>query len=88
MASHKMNPDTIVEIMKDNEINKVNLSENCRSTMSALATSGIEVMIAVPNDQLEAMNDSGRAKKFVQRNLLDIILMAVLTLGKARLVYR
>ncbi|GJZ85565.1 RNA-directed DNA polymerase, eukaryota, reverse transcriptase zinc-binding domain protein [Tanacetum coccineum] len=48
--------------------------------MSALASSGIEVMIAVPNDQLEAMNDSGRAKKFVQRNLLDIILMAVLTL--------
>ncbi|KAI7731721.1 hypothetical protein M8C21_025254, partial [Ambrosia artemisiifolia] len=39
------------------------------STMSALAGSGIEVMIAIPNDQLALMNDYDRAKKFVQRNV-------------------
>lgn len=69
MASHKMDPKTVVQMMKDNGINKVKLFDAEQSTMSALAGSGIEVMIAIPNDQLAAMTDYARAKKFVQRNV-------------------
>ncbi|KAK9068564.1 hypothetical protein SSX86_012679 [Deinandra increscens subsp. villosa] len=69
MASHQMDPKTVVQMMKDNGINKVKLFDADQSTMNALAGSGIEVMIAIPNDQLAAMNDYGRAKKFVQRNI-------------------
>ncbi|KAJ9559003.1 hypothetical protein OSB04_013617 [Centaurea solstitialis] len=69
MATHKMDPKTVVQMLKDNGINKVKLFDAEQSTMSALAGSGIEVMIAIPNDQLLAMNDYGRAKKFVQRNV-------------------
>lgn len=69
MASHKMDPKTVVQMMKDNGINKVKLFDAEQSTMSALAGSGIEVMIAIPNDQLVAMGDYSRAKKFVQRNV-------------------
>lgn len=69
MATHKMDPKTVVQMMKDNGINKVKLFDAEQSTMSALAGSGIEVMIAIPNDQLDAMNDYDRAKKFVQRNV-------------------
>ncbi|XP_071720044.1 glucan endo-1,3-beta-glucosidase 8-like [Rutidosis leptorrhynchoides] len=69
MATHKMDPKTVVQMMKDNGINKVKLFDAESSTMSALAGSGIEVMIAIPNDQLLAMNDYSRAKKFVQKNV-------------------
>ncbi|XP_024960943.1 glucan endo-1,3-beta-glucosidase 8-like [Cynara cardunculus var. scolymus] len=69
MATHKLDPKTVVQMLKDNGINKVKLFDAEQSTMSALAGSGIEVMIAIPNDQLLAMNDYGRAKKFVQRNV-------------------
>ncbi|CAH1435073.1 unnamed protein product [Lactuca virosa] len=69
MATHKMDPKTVVQMMKDNGITKVKLFDAEQSTMSALAGSGIEVMIAIPNDQLLAMNDYSRAKKFVQRNV-------------------
>ncbi|KAI3743307.1 hypothetical protein L1987_61014 [Smallanthus sonchifolius] len=69
MATHKMDPKTVVQMMKDNGINKVKLFDAEQSTMSALAGTGIEVMIAIPNDQLADMNDYSRAKKFVQRNI-------------------
>ncbi|XP_076890768.1 glucan endo-1,3-beta-glucosidase 8-like [Bidens hawaiensis] len=69
MATHKLDPKTVVQMLKDNGINKVKLFDAEQSTMSALAGSGIEVMIAIPNDQLADFNDYGRAKKFVQRNI-------------------
>ncbi|XP_076899815.1 glucan endo-1,3-beta-glucosidase 8-like [Bidens hawaiensis] len=69
MATHKMDPKTVVQMMKDNGINKVKLFDAEPTTMGALAGSGIEVMIAIPNDQLAALNEYSRAKKFVQRNV-------------------
>lgn len=69
MATHKLTPKTVVQMLKDNGINKVKLFDADASTMSALAGSGIEVMIAIPNDQLSAMNDYGRAQKFVNKNV-------------------
>ncbi|XP_041024841.1 glucan endo-1,3-beta-glucosidase 8-like [Juglans microcarpa x Juglans regia] len=69
MATHKLPPDTVVKMLKDNGIKKVKLFDAEQSTMSALAGSDIEVMVAIPNDQLAVMNSYNRAKQWVQRNV-------------------
>lgn len=37
--------------------------------LDTLADTDIEVMVAIPNDQLFAMNDYDRAKDWVKRNV-------------------
>ena len=69
MANHKLPPKTVVQLLKDNGINMVKLFDADQSTMSALASSGIEVMIAIPNNQLSAMNSYAHAKGFVRHNV-------------------
>ncbi|XP_019160207.1 PREDICTED: glucan endo-1,3-beta-glucosidase 8-like [Ipomoea nil] len=69
MASHKLPAKTVVQMLKDNGIEKVKLFDADQSTMSALAGTDIEVMVAIPNDQLLAMNDYDRAKDWVKRNV-------------------
>src|ERR1044072_7115244 len=68
-ATHQLPPATVVQLMKDNGIQKVKLFDADDSTMSALAGSGIEVMVAIPNNQLTVMNDYGRAKDWVRKNV-------------------
>lgn len=68
-ATHKLPPETVVQMMKDNGIQKVKLFDADETTMSALAGSGIEVMVAIPNNQLAEMNDYGRAKQWVRKNV-------------------
>lgn len=69
MATHKLPPDTVVQLLKDNGIQKVKLFDAEQSTMSALAGTSIEVMVAIPNDQLQVMANYGRAKEWVRRNV-------------------
>ncbi|MCE3216682.1 hypothetical protein HAX54_007517 [Datura stramonium] len=69
MATHKLPPKTVVQMLKDNGIQKVKLFDADQSTMSALAGSDIEVMVAIPNDQLSALIDFDRAKDWVRRNV-------------------
>ncbi|XP_059427918.1 glucan endo-1,3-beta-glucosidase 8-like [Corylus avellana] len=69
MASHKLPPDAVAKMLKDNGIKKVKLFDAEKSTMSALAGTDIEVMVAIPNDQLAVMTDYDRAKQWVQRNV-------------------
>ncbi|CAN4096938.1 unnamed protein product [Withania somnifera] len=69
MATHKLPPKTVVQMLKDNGIQKVKLFDADQSTMSALAGTDIEVMVAIPNDQLSSMNDYDRAKDWVRRNV-------------------
>ncbi|TKY62922.1 Glucan endo-1,3-beta-glucosidase 8 [Spatholobus suberectus] len=68
-ATHKLPPDTVVQMLKDNGIQKVKLFDADDSTMNALAGTGIEVMVAIPNNQLAEMNDYGRAKQWVKKNV-------------------
>ncbi|KAI5659705.1 hypothetical protein M9H77_28498 [Catharanthus roseus] len=68
-ASHKLPPKVVVQMLKDNGIKKVKLFDADSSTMKALAGTDIEVMVAIPNDQLFAMNDYDRAKDWVKRNV-------------------
>ncbi|XP_065852120.1 glucan endo-1,3-beta-glucosidase 8 [Euphorbia lathyris] len=68
-ATHKLPPKLVVQMLKDNGIQKVKLFDADRNTMSALAGSGLEVMVAIPNDQLAVMNEYDRAKDWVKRNV-------------------
>lgn len=69
MASHKLPPKVVVQILNDNSIKKAKLFDADLSTMSALAGTDIEVMVAIPNDQLAAMGSYDRAKEWVKRNI-------------------
>lgn len=69
MATHKLPPKAVVQMLKDNGIKKVKLFDAEQSTMSALAGSDIEVMIAIPNDQLAVMTNYDRAKQWVKKNV-------------------
>lgn len=68
-ATHQLPPNVVVQMLKDNGIDKVKLFDSAESTMKALAGSGIEVMVAIPNDQLAAMTDYKRAQQWVTRNI-------------------
>lgn len=48
-AIHKLPPDTVVQLMKDNGIQKVKLFDADEITLSALSGTNIEVMVAIPN---------------------------------------
>ena len=69
MATHKLPPKTVVQMLKDNNINKVKLFDADETTMSALSGSGLEVMVAIPNDQLKVMTSYDRAKDWVRKNV-------------------
>lgn len=69
MATHQLPPDTVVQMLKDNGFQKVKLFDADESTMSALAGTSIEVMVAIPNNQLAEMNDYHKAKQWVKRNV-------------------
>lgn len=69
MATHKLPPKTVVQMLKDNNINKVKLFDADETTMSALAGSGLQVMVAIPNDQLKVMGSYDRAKDWVRKNV-------------------
>lgn len=68
-ATHPLRPDTVVEMMKENGIRKVKLFDADEECMSALSGSGIEVMVAIPNDQLAEMTDYDRAMQWVRKNI-------------------
>ncbi|KAK1397611.1 Glucan endo-1,3-beta-D-glucosidase [Heracleum sosnowskyi] len=73
MASHHLPAKVVVNMLKDNGIKKVKLFDANDTTMNALTGSDIEVMVAIPNDQLVAMNTYKRAKQWVLRNVTRYI---------------
>lgn len=70
MASHTMNPNTVVNMLKDNGIKKVKLFDADPWTVNALAGSDIEVMLAIPNFDLQRFADSyKKARHWVKENV-------------------
>ncbi|GMN33409.1 hypothetical protein TIFTF001_004142 [Ficus carica] len=70
MASHPLHPSIVVKLLKDNGIKKVKLFDADDWTVSSLAGSGIEVMVAIPNDQLNKFaNSYNHAKDWVKENV-------------------
>ncbi|KAJ3674772.1 hypothetical protein LUZ60_005388 [Juncus effusus] len=69
LAYQPLPPKTVVQLLKDNKIQKVKLFDADSNTLNALAGSGIEVMVAIPNNMLEMMTDYDSAKKWVDKNV-------------------
>ncbi|KAJ8460101.1 hypothetical protein OPV22_033027 [Ensete ventricosum] len=69
MATHPLPPKVVVQLLKDNGIRKVKIFDADAATMNALAGSGIEVMVAIPNNMLGYMIDYDTAKKWVNQNV-------------------
>ncbi|CAN8277527.1 unnamed protein product [Cochlearia groenlandica] len=70
IASHPLNPDIVVRMLKDNNINKVKLFDADSWTMNALAGTGMEVMVGIPNNLLESLaGDYDHAKDWVKENV-------------------
>ena len=68
-ATHPLSPKVVVQMLKDNGIKKVKLFDADQGTLSALAGSGIEVMVGIPNNMLDMMTDYGTARDWVHQNV-------------------
>ncbi|VFQ63105.1 unnamed protein product [Cuscuta campestris] len=70
MSSHQLPPRRVVKALKDNGFDKVKLFEADAEILDALAGSGIEVMLALPNLMLQEMSqDPGAASAWVEANV-------------------
>lgn len=61
LALHRLSPETVVDLLKDNKISKVKLFDADPSSMRALMGSGIEVMVGIPNEMLALLGASTSA---------------------------
>ncbi|PPD97993.1 hypothetical protein GOBAR_DD04990 [Gossypium barbadense] len=69
MTSHPLHPRIVVQLLKDNGFEKVKLFDSDPWMVGYLAGTGIEVMLGIPNDQLEFLSqDYGNAKDWVKEN--------------------
>ncbi|KAG8098501.1 hypothetical protein GUJ93_ZPchr0013g35797 [Zizania palustris] len=68
-ASHPLSPKVVAQVLTDNGIKKVKLFDADHDTLSALAGTGVEVMVAIPNVMLDVMTDYDTAKEWVRRNV-------------------
>ncbi|RAL37253.1 hypothetical protein DM860_004175 [Cuscuta australis] len=70
MSSHQLPPRKVVKALKDNGFDKVKLFEADAEILDALAGTGIEVMLALPNLMLQEMSqDPGAASAWVEANV-------------------
>ncbi|KAJ3698494.1 hypothetical protein LUZ61_002199 [Rhynchospora tenuis] len=69
-ASHPLPPSTVVQMLKDNGIQKVKLFEADDGIMEALKKSSIQVMVGIPNDLLNGLAGSEKtAEDWVSKNV-------------------
>ncbi|KAG1326783.1 glucan endo-1,3-beta-glucosidase 8 [Cocos nucifera] len=61
MATHQLPSDMVVRMLIDNGFDKVKLFEADADTLTALAGTDIEVMVAIPNYMLEGLSGDPRA---------------------------
>ncbi|XP_028755085.1 glucan endo-1,3-beta-glucosidase 8-like [Neltuma alba] len=70
LASHPLEPGIVVQLLKDNEIEKVKLFDADSWTVSALSGTDIDVIVGIPNDQLhEIARSSKHAEHWVKENV-------------------
>ncbi|GJN04550.1 hypothetical protein PR202_ga22109 [Eleusine coracana subsp. coracana] len=70
MATRRLPPKVVARLLTDNGFRKVKIFDADARTMSALAGTGVEVMVAVPNDLLAAVAaDLDRARRWVRENV-------------------
>lgn len=70
IMSHPFLPTTVVQMIKANGITKVKLFDADSWTVSAFAGTGIELMLAIPNDMLKRISsDYSHAQDWVKENV-------------------
>ncbi|KAJ9559002.1 hypothetical protein OSB04_013616 [Centaurea solstitialis] len=70
---HQLPPDTVVQMLKDNGIKKVKLFDADEIVLGALADTGIEVMVAVTNVELDQLTKKSNAEKWVKKNVVNYV---------------
>ncbi|KAL3534804.1 hypothetical protein ACH5RR_003265 [Cinchona calisaya] len=70
VSSHRLPPEIVIQLLKDNGIQKVKIFDADPTILNALAGSGLEVMIATTNLELADMTDFSKAKEWVQNNVI------------------
>ncbi|XP_076926057.1 glucan endo-1,3-beta-glucosidase 6-like [Bidens hawaiensis] len=61
ISNHRLSPETVVDLLNANKIQKVKLFDTDPECLRALMGSGIEVMVGVSNDQLADIGSSAVA---------------------------
>ncbi|KAK9095721.1 hypothetical protein Sjap_021218 [Stephania japonica] len=75
VASHRLSPATVVDLLKDNNIQKVKLFDADPSSLEALMGTGIQVMVGIPNEMLSLLASSpATADMWVRQNLSRYIM--------------
>ncbi|XWS27805.1 hypothetical protein CRYUN_Cryun25bG0011500 [Craigia yunnanensis] len=70
VANNLPSPDKVVELLKSQGLNKVKLYDTDATVLTALANSGINVVVALPNELLaSAAADQSFADNWVQSNI-------------------
>lgn len=70
LSLHKLSPPTVVDLLKQNKIEKVKLFDADPDCLNALRGSGIQVMIGIPNEMLSVFSSSTDAcDLWVSRNV-------------------
>ena len=73
-ASHSLPPETVVNMLKDNGIQKVKLFDADYGALRALGKTQIEVMVGIPNELLASLASSVKAaEKWVAKNVSEHI---------------
>ncbi|KAK7246039.1 hypothetical protein RIF29_40896 [Crotalaria pallida] len=58
VSFHRLKPTTVVDLLRDNKIQKVKLFEADSDVLKALMGSGIQVMVGIPNEMLSLLSSS------------------------------
>lgn len=70
VSFHKLKPSTVVDLLKDNKIQKVKLFDADPDALVALMGSGMQVMIGIPNEMLATFSSSTAASDlWVRQNV-------------------
>ncbi|XP_054804788.1 glucan endo-1,3-beta-glucosidase 8-like [Prosopis cineraria] len=70
LASHPLDPGIVVQMLKDNGIKKVKLFDADSWTVSAFYGTDIQVILGIPNDQLQKIAHNSRdAEHWVKENV-------------------
>ncbi|XP_020264324.1 glucan endo-1,3-beta-glucosidase 6-like [Asparagus officinalis] len=70
LSTHRLPPPIVVDLLRENKIEKVKLFDSDPDALRALMGSGIQVMIGIPNEMLGVLSASAAAADlFVSQNV-------------------
>lgn len=87
VSNHRLSPSTVVDLLKDNKIQKVKLFDADSDCLRALMGTGIEVMVGVSNDLLATLSSSTAASDlWVSQNISRYMMVKGGTLANIKYI--